>query len=182
MKKKILLITGSPRKHGNTSMMADAFEKGAHSTGHTVFRFSAGDLDLRGCTNCNTCFSKGDNNACSTETGFNEIASYFGSCDTVIFCTPLYWYSFPAQLKAVIDKIYSFAVSQRPSNIKESFLLVCGECPETRYFEGIVSSYQLLAEDRQWNDRGHYIVTGVVDPGDIDKNHVKKIEQIGSSI
>lgn len=183
MNKNILLITGSPRKYGNTDRMADAFEKGANCAGHSVHRINARELNLRGCADCTACFQNGENSACSIEPDFNEIVPYFLSCDTIVFCTPLYWYSFPAQLKAVIDKIYAFVVSKRTSNIKNSYLFVCGECSETRYFEGVIRSYELLAEDRKWNDLGHYIAHGVVAPGDIDESiHIEEIEKIGRQL
>ncbi len=183
MHKKILVITGSARENGNSSLMADALISGAQASGHTVLRFDAGKKNILGCINCDTCFSKGDDKACSFDDVYNEVAPYILTYDTIVFCTPLYWYTFPAEVKAVIDKIYSLVVTKKVSKIQESMLLVCGEREDLPAFDGIIKSYELIAEDRKWTDLGHYIAPGVVNPGDIKKgNQLAKIKEIGRHI
>ena len=54
-KMKILIITGSPRKGGNSSTLADSFTKGAGEAGHEVVRFNAAFKDVHPCTGCNSC-------------------------------------------------------------------------------------------------------------------------------
>lgn len=53
---KITVITGSPRKNGNTFAMVDAFIKAAESKGHEVARFDAALMNIGGCRDCCTCF------------------------------------------------------------------------------------------------------------------------------
>lgn len=62
-KKNILVLTGSPRRNGNSDSMADAFIKGAQSAGHEVNIFETSSKDIGGCRACNTCWSKGKPNA-----------------------------------------------------------------------------------------------------------------------
>lgn len=52
MSNKIVVITGSPRKNGNSFAMTDAFIKTAESKGHTVTRFDAAVMNLGGCHAC----------------------------------------------------------------------------------------------------------------------------------
>ncbi len=52
MSKKIVVITGSPRKKGNTSALVKAFTEGAQSGGHTVTEFFPSGLDINGCKGC----------------------------------------------------------------------------------------------------------------------------------
>ena len=54
MSKKIVVITGSPRKHGNSFAMTDAFIKAAEAKGHTVTRFDAAFKKVGGCHACET--------------------------------------------------------------------------------------------------------------------------------
>ena len=59
MSKNILVITGSPRIGGNSDLLADAYIKGAKSTGHTVTKFETGLKKVGPCKACDTCWSKG---------------------------------------------------------------------------------------------------------------------------
>ena len=108
MSKKIVVITGSPRTKGNSFAMTDAFIKAAQAKGHTVTRFDAAMLHIGGCRACETCYQTGK--ACSFDDDFNTIAPAILEADAVVFTMPVYWYSIPAQIKGVIDRIYSMVV------------------------------------------------------------------------
>ena len=56
MSKKIVVITGSPRKDGNSFAMTDSFIKAAEEMGHTITRFDAAMMKIGGCHACNSCF------------------------------------------------------------------------------------------------------------------------------
>ena len=105
---KITVITGSPRKHGNSFAMTDAFIREAETLGHTVRRFDAALMKIGGCRACQTCFKTGK--ACSFDDDFNLIAPAIMEADAVVFTMPTYWYSIPAQIKGVIDRLFSFVV------------------------------------------------------------------------
>lgn len=72
MSKKIVVITGSPRKNGNSFAMTDAFIKAAEKKGHSVTRLDASDMNVGGCHACETCYKTGK--ACSFDDDFNSIA------------------------------------------------------------------------------------------------------------
>lgn len=181
MPKNILVLTGSPRKGGNTDKLADAFIAGAQQAGHTVVRFTTADKQIKGCIDCKTCFSKGT--ACSIPDDFNELAPLVEQADVLVLATPLYWFSFPTQLKAAIDKFYSFFIGKRPLKIKECMLLVCGGDKEERKFEGIRKSYQLIAEFLGWKDGGILVVPGLHDKDDVLKTDgLAKAESLGRAI
>jgi len=183
MGKNILVLTGSARRGGNSDLMADAFIKGATAAGNKVTKYEAALKELKGCIYCDTCYSLGDDKACSHDDVFNELAPYLQTADVIIFVTPLFWYTFPAQIKAAIDKIYSLMVGNKPSNIKESMLLVCGTGKDMFKYEGIIKSYELIVRDRKWKDRGHYAAPDVTNVGDIaNTDHLVKIEELGYKI
>ena len=99
---KITVITGSPRKLGNSFAMTEAFISEAERRGHTVQRFDAAFLKIGGCHACMTCYKTGK--ACSFDDDFNRIAPAILESDAVVFTMPVYWYSIPAQIKGVIDR------------------------------------------------------------------------------
>ena len=88
MRKKILVITGSPRKKGNSFAMTDAFIKAAEAKGHIVTRFDAAMKNVGGCRACETCFKTGK--ACSFDDDFNTVAPAILDADAVVFTMSLY--------------------------------------------------------------------------------------------
>jgi multimeric flavodoxin WrbA len=181
MKKNILVLTGSPRIGGNSDLLADAFIKGANKAGHEVVKCEAGKKNIMGCKACDTCYSKGK--PCSFDDDFNSIAPLIEKADAIIFITPLYGFSFSTQLKAVIDKHYSFIIGEKKLNIKESMLLVCGGDDDESVFNGIISTYKQIACYQKWTDRGHLIVPGVLNKGDIlSTEYLILAEKMGHTI
>ena len=69
MSKNVLILTGSPRKGGNSDILADAFEKGLK--GHNVKRISVYDLKIGGCRACNGCWNNKGN--CVFKDGMEQI-------------------------------------------------------------------------------------------------------------
>lgn len=121
MGKNIVVITGSPRKNGNSFAMTDAFINEAQKNGHTVTRFDAAMMNIGGCRACETCYKTGK--ACSFVDDFNIIAPEILKADAIVFTMPVYWYSIPAQIKGVIDKIYSLVVGGKDISGKDCVLL-----------------------------------------------------------
>lgn len=91
MSKKIVVITGSPRKNGNSFAMTDAFIKAAREKGHIVTRFDAAMKKVVGCHACEACFSTGK--AGTFDDDFNTIAPAILEADAIVFTMPAYWYS-----------------------------------------------------------------------------------------
>lgn len=181
MAKNILILTGSPRKGGNSDQLAEAFNKGAQQAGHTVVKYTTADKNIKGCMDCKTCFSKGG--ACSIPDDFNELALLVEQADMIVFATPLYWFSFPSQLKAAIDKFFSFMIGQKPLKIKECALLVCAGDTNESSFEGVVDSYKLIAEHMGWTDHGRILMPGLLAKDDILKTDgLSRAEKLGKSI
>jgi len=181
MAKNILVLIGSPRKGGNSDQLADAFINGAQQAGHTVVKYTTADKKIKGCMDCKTCFSKGV--ACSIPDDFNELAPLVEQADMIVFATPLYWFSFPTQLKAAIDKLFSFMIGQKPLKIKECALLVCAGDTNESSFEGIVASYKLIAGHMGWKDNGRILIPGLLAKDDILKTDgQKRAEELGKSI
>lgn len=183
MVKNILVITGSPRKNGNSSMLADAFIKGALKKGHTVNRFDSAFKTIGGCRACDACWSKG--NACFYKDGFSELAPMLENADAIVFVSPLYWFGMSAQLKAAIDKMYAYDKPDciNPLKIKESLLLTCAAEKDTAVFEGIIGTYRGIVNYLNWSDAGVLAVPSVYKIGEITHTGaLEKAELLGSSL
>ena len=167
MSKKIVVITGSPRKTGNSFAMTDAFIKAAEAKGHTVTRFDAAMMNVGGCHACETCFKSGK--ACSFDDDFNKIAPAVLEANAVVFTMPVYWYSIPAQIKAVIDKLYSFCVAGKDIAGKECALIACCEENDLTVLDGVRIPIERSAALIKWQIVGEVLVPGVLNTGDIEK-------------
>lgn len=167
MSKKIVVITGSPRKNGNSFAMTDAFIKAAEAKGHTVTRFDAAMKEVGGCRACETCFKTGK--ACSFDDDFNTIAPAILEADAVVFTTPVYWYSIPAQIKGVIDRLFSFAVGGKDIAGKECAVITCCEEEDMTVMDGVRVPIERSAALMKWKMVGEVLVPGVLNVGDIEK-------------
>lgn len=167
MGKNIVVITGSPRKGGNSFAMTDAFIQAAEAKGHTVTRFDAALRRVGGCRACETCFKTGK--ACSFDDDFNAVAPAILEADAVVFTMPVYWYSIPAQIKGVIDRLYSFCVAGRDAAGKECAMIVCCEEEDPAVMDGVRIPLERSAALLNWRMVGEVLVPGVLKPGDIAK-------------
>ena len=167
MSKKIVVITGSPRKKGNSFAMTEAFVKAAEKKGHTVTRFDIAAMNVGGCRACETCFKTGK--PCSFDDDFNSIAPVILEADAVVFATPVYWYSIPAQIKGVIDKLFSFCVAGKDIEGKECALITCCEENDLSVMDGVRIPVERSAALLKWNMVGEVLIPGVLNAGDIEK-------------
>ena len=167
MSKKIVVITGSPRKDGNSFAITDAFIRAAEEKGHSVTRFDAAQKNVGGCHACETCYKTGK--PCSFDDDFNEIAPALLEADVVVFSMPVYWYSIPAQIKAVIDKMYSFCVAGKDIAGKECMLIACCEEDDQSVLDGVRIPIERTAALVKWHMAGEVLVPGVLNVGDIEK-------------
>jgi len=163
--KKIIVITGSPRKNGNSIAMTKAFIQAAEAKGYIVTRFDTAHMQVGGCHACETCFETGK--ACSYDDDFNTIAPSIMEADVVVFATPVYWYSFPSQLKSVIDKMYSFVVSDKNVSEKKSILIACCEEDDRSVLDGVRTPFERISAFLKWKVLDEVIVSGVYREGDV---------------
>lgn len=164
---KIVVITGSPRKHGNSFVMTDAFIKEVEALGHSVRRFDAAFMKIGGCHACQTCFKTGK--ACSFDDDFYLIAPAILEADAVVFTMPVYWYSIPAQIKGVIDRMFSFVVGGKEVAGKKCALITCCEENDLTVMDGVRMPIERSVALLQWEMVGEVLLPGVLEEGDVNK-------------
>lgn len=163
---KIVVITGSPRKNGNSFAMTEAFIHEAEQRGHSVRRFDAAFLKIGGCHACMTCYKTGK--ACSFDDDFNDIAPAILEADAVVFTMPVYWYSIPAQIKGAIDRLFSLVVGGKEVAGKKWGLIACCEEDDTTVLDGVRIPMERTTALLQWEMVGEVLIPGVLNVGDID--------------
>ena len=169
MSKKILVLTGSARKGGNSNRMAQAFAEAAAAKGNEVKVIDTAKLKLNFCHACQTCYKTGK--PCSFDDDFNAIADDILAADALVFSCPVYWYSVPSQIKAVIDKMFSFVIGGKEDQFfgKECALICCCEEEDPAILDGVRIPFERTAALNKWTVAGEVLVPGVFSVGDIDK-------------
>ena len=101
MSKKVLILSGSPRKGGNSDLLCDEFMRGAREAGHEVEKIRVQEKKVACCIACYVCEKTG---VCAIKDDMAEIMQKMIDCDVMVLASPVYFYSIDAQLKAVIDR------------------------------------------------------------------------------
>ncbi len=154
--RKITVITGSPRKHGNSTMLAEAFIEAAKENGIEVARFDACTMNIVGCRACRACYKNG--HACAFEHDFDAAADSILASDTVVFTMPVYWFSIPAQIKSIIDHFYAFMVGGKKEQVKGKHCIVLttmGQANGLGVEEGVTIGMKRSADFLGWTYEEH---------------------------
>ncbi|MFA5339766.1 MAG: flavodoxin family protein [Candidatus Omnitrophota bacterium] len=108
MPKKILVLNGSPKRNGNTAKLVEWFTEAARSKAADVEVINAAFLKYKssGCTSCRTC-QKIKEYKCAIKDDAQPVLRKMAKADVIVFATPLYFYGPSAQLKVIIDRMFS---------------------------------------------------------------------------
>lgn len=103
MTKKVLILSSSPRRNGNSDLLCDSFANGARETGHEVEKIFLRDKKINYCAGCGLC-SNNDYSGCSQKDDMTEILDKMLSADVIVMATPVYFYTMCGQMKTLIDR------------------------------------------------------------------------------
>lgn len=178
-KMKIVVLTGSPRRNGNTNHLTGQFIKGAEDAGHEVYRFDCAQHKVSGCTACNACGMDGD---CILKDDFAELRPHLLNADMVVFATPMYYFGFSSQLKAVIDRFYAINGKIKGAP-KQSVLLMAYANTDPEEAEPMVSHYHTLLHYLGWKDRGIVVAPGMWPAGAVNgTEYSRKAYELGRKL
>ena len=105
MAKKVLVLSGSPRKGGNSELLCDQFLRGAIEAGNQAEKIYVCDKKIGYCTACNAC--QGNGGKCVQKDDMAEILDKMINADALVMATPVYFYTMNAQMKTLIDRTYA---------------------------------------------------------------------------
>lgn len=100
---RVLMINGSPRSGGNTSIALSEMIKVFDAEGVKAEVVQIGSKDIRGCIACGSCREKG---RCVFDDVVNELAPKFEAADGLVVASPVYYASANATLIACLDRLF----------------------------------------------------------------------------
>ena len=168
----VLCVLGSPRRNGNSAIIAQRFLKAAKDRGATTQSYILNEINYKPCQACYACKTKLDH--CALEDDLTPVLNALVECDVVVVATPVYFGDISAQTKAFIDRTFSFAKPDflnRPDPVrltpgKKMLWIITQESPE-EYYSDIFKRYGGLFETFAGFDTHLIRGTGVEAPGEV---------------
>jgi multimeric flavodoxin WrbA len=115
-KKQALVILGSPRKNGNSALLAEQISKGARSTGVKVETIFLQGLTIAPCKSCYAC-QKHNSKGCAIKDDMQSIYLKLIKAEAWVIASPVYWFTMSAQIKIFMDRCFGL-----PAYAKNPFL------------------------------------------------------------
>ena len=148
---KVLIINGSPRVNGNTSIAVDEVAKTFETEGIETEIIQIGNKDVRGCIACGSCAESGK---CVFDDVVNELASKFEEAEGLVIASPVYYASANATLIACLDRLFYSTHFDKTMKVGASIVVARrGGCSSTydelnKYF---TISGMPVASSQYWN-------------------------------
>ena len=176
---KIVILSGSPHKHGTTSKLVDSFFKGAEEAGHEIVRFDTAFLKVHPCIACETCH--GEKGACVFQDDMVGIGDALSESDCVVLATPIYYYGICSQLKTVIDRFYAIEPKIR-RNQKAAFITAMAD-DVRESVNAANNSYRAAIGWLGWKDCGILNAFECSTPDDLEgTDYEQKAYELGKTI
>jgi multimeric flavodoxin WrbA len=163
--KKVVIISSTLRRGGNSEILAEEFANGATDAGNEVEVINIKDLNLKFCIGCMYCQ---DHERCVLDDDMNDLLAKVQTANVLVFATPIYYYAVSGQLKTFLDRLNP--LYPRNNKFEEVYLLAtCADAQKSalngaiKDIEGWISCFDGVRL------KGVLYGTNVTDVGDIQK-------------
>jgi len=185
MKKKIMIVLGSPRKKGNSAKLAELVAKGAKEGGARVETFYLNGMKIKPCQACMKC-QKDNGSGCGIPDDMQKLYPKMEEADVLVIASPVYWFNLSAQTKTFIDRWFAVGVEGKNIFKGKRLALLMSYGDMDPFGSGAVNAI------RSFQDTCRYLgaeVAGMLygsamEPGDIAGNKplMKEAYQLGLAL
>ena len=137
MTKKVLILSSSPRRGGNSDTLCNEFMRGAIESGNEAEKVFLRDKTIHYCTGCSTCSLHGK--PCPQKDDAAEIIEKMVAADVIVMATPVYFYTMSAQMKTLIDRCCGLYTEMKN---KEFYFIVTAAEDDRKLMERTVDTFQ----------------------------------------
>lgn len=179
MSKNVLILSGSPRKGGNSDILCDKFAEGAQESGNDVEKIWIQGKKIAPCVACYYC--KDHKGECAIKDDMAVVLQKMLDADVIVLSSPVYFYSISAQLKAVIDRTVARWLEFKD---KEFYYIMTAAEDTDTVMDCTLECMRGLAECLEGSvERGVIYGKGVYTKGEIvDKPAMQQAYEMGKSI
>ena len=178
MSKNVLILSGSPRKNGNSDLLCDEFMKGAIEAGHQVEKIRVAEKNIG---YCRACYGCKDTGVCVIKDDMAEVLQKMIDCDVLVLASPVYFYSIDAQLKAVIDRSVARWLEVKD---KELYYIMTAADAEKASMETTLACFRGYADCVEGaKEMGVIYGTGVYEKGEVkDTKAMQEAYEMGLQV
>lgn len=178
MSKKVLILSGSPRKGGNSDILCDEFMKGAKENGNEVEKIRVAEKKI-GC--CRACYACKETGKCVIKDDMAEVLQKMIDADVIVLASPVYFYSINAQLKALIDRTVARWLEVKN---KEFYYIMTAADKEKQSMETTLACFRGYADCVNGaKEMGVIYGTGVYEKGKVkDTKAMRKAYETGLKV
>lgn len=165
--KNILAFIGSPRRDGNSDILAQHAAEAARQAGAVVETYYLNEMDYRGCQGCLGC-KRGD--ACVLEDDLAPIYDKIHAAHAVILASPVYWNEVSGQMKSFLDRWYAFKDKEWQDRLepgKNGLIIFAYEAGREGMYDGLLKRWFGLLKGMGLTDVTGFAVADVSDKGDV---------------
>ena len=177
--KKVLILSGSPRKNGNSDILCDEFMRGALESGNQVEKIRVSEKKIDFCSGCYYCQKSGG--ICAKKDDMAEVLQKIIDADVLVLASPVYFYSIDAQLKSLIDRTVARWTEVKD---KEFYYIVTSADVEKESQERTIECFRGYADCVDGAiEKGIIYGTGVYEKGEVKgTRYMKEAYEMGKSI
>lgn len=185
---QITTLLGSAKKKGNTATVLGWVEEELQSLGHDVERIYLNNKSIRGCLGCAKCRENPNEIACVQNDDAVEIMEQMISSEVVLFASPIYFWGFSAQIKALIDRGYSLVTNyHKPGHTslmegKRIGLLVTGAGSYEENAEGMFTAFDRIVDFLLARKSGELYVGECSVPAELSEEVKNKALELARSL
>ncbi|MEM5790270.1 MAG: flavodoxin family protein [Syntrophobacteraceae bacterium] len=173
---KIVRVLGSPRQKANSSIIAERFCSTAQELGAETRTFTLNDLNFRACQGCYACKKKLDR--CVLEDDLTEVLDAVRETNILVLASPVYYWDVSAQMKAFLDRTFSFLVPDFITNPRKSrldpgkklVLILAQNNPDKDSFPDIFTKFDYFFRAYGFTDTRLVRAFGVGSPGAVESH------------
>jgi multimeric flavodoxin WrbA len=183
--KNVLVLLGSPRKRGNSAILAETIAKGAKSVGARVETLYIHGMKIAPCKSCYAC-QKPNSKGCSIKDDMQAVYKKLMEADAWVIASPVYWFTVSAQTKLWMDRCFALLPRAGDAFGGKRIAIAMSYGDSDPYKSGCVNAI------RTFQDAFGYVqarISGIVygsamDAGEIKKNEalLKEAEELGRRI
>jgi len=173
---KVLVISSTPRKGGNSDILCDEFASGAKEAGNEVEKVRIADLQIGYCTGCYACQKTGK---CAIRDDVQSVIDKMLAADVIVLASPVYFYCISAQLKALFDR--TVVAYPNITNKKFHYILTMAESAN---FDGSLAALRGFLDCYEGSEEcGMILADGVYERGAVkETKFMAEAYELGKSV